>query len=486
MSTKDNLLSGVMYTALAKYSGIVISLVVTAILARLITPEEFGVIAVASIFMNFFSTLTTVGIAPAIVQNKSLTTEDLKSINTFTIYISFVLSLVFILCVPLIASYYDNDIQLKTVLYILSISITTSIAAIVPNALLMKSKQFKFIAMRTFWIQVSMGIVSCICAYAGMGIYALLINPVAGNILLLIVNFIKEPVAVSWRWSNISVKKILGFSIYQMLFNLVYLLYRNIDKILIGKHMSMQTLGYYEKSYRLMLLPLENISTVINPVLHPVLSDYQNDTNYLWNAYLRMIKLLGEIGFYVSVVLYFAAPTIIRVIYGETWEPAIPMFRILSLSVCFQIMQAPIGAILQSINKVRGLLYSSLFILFFITLAIILSIRYDNIILFCYLLTASFVLGFFVYQFFLTYFLKRKLSDLLIAITPAFITNILLFLTLTVIDVYMPINDTLYGFCIFASIAFIYELLMIRLGYMPELQDLIRTLIQKINSSLKF
>ena len=265
-----------------------------------------------------------------------------------------------------------------------------------------------------------------------------------------------------------------------MLFNLVYLLYRNIDKILIGKHMSMQTLGYYEKSYRLMLLPLENISTVINPVLHPVLSDYQNDTNYLWNAYLRMIKLLGEIGFYVSVVLYFAAPTIIRVIYGETWEPAIPMFRILSLSVCFQIMQAPIGAILQSINKVRGLLYSSLFILFFITLAIILSIRYDNIILFCYLLTASFVLGFFVYQFFLTYFLKRKLSDLLIAITPAFITNILLFLTLTVIDVYMPINDTLYGFCIFASIAFIYELLMIRLGYMPELQDLIRTLIKKI------
>ena len=151
---KRSFFSGVLYTGIAKYSGIIISIVVTAILARLISVEDFGIVAIATILVNFFSTLTTVGISPAIVQNKTITDDELKSINSFSFVIAIVVCLLYTLLIPLILSYYDNNEKLQPVLYLLVINIFFSIAAVVPNAMILKDKLFKFIAQRTLFIQL--------------------------------------------------------------------------------------------------------------------------------------------------------------------------------------------------------------------------------------------------------------------------------------------------------------------------------------------
>lgn len=121
---------------------------------------------------------------------------------------------------------------------------------------------------------------------------------------------------------------------------------RNLDKMLIGKYIGMAPLGYYEKSYRLMSLPIQNITYVITPVLHPILSDYQKEEKRLATINERMVRLLAFIGFPLGILLFFCGRELMLFVFGPQWEPSIPAFQILSLSVGLQIVMSSVRFIL--------------------------------------------------------------------------------------------------------------------------------------------
>lgn len=131
MSLKKEFLSGVFYTAVAKYSGIVISLIVSSILARLLTPQEFGVVGVATVIIAFFNILGDIGIGPAVIQHKELTDRDLSSIHTFTTYTGLVLGAFFFLSADIIADIYEDN-KLVGICRLLSLSIVFTCWGIVP------------------------------------------------------------------------------------------------------------------------------------------------------------------------------------------------------------------------------------------------------------------------------------------------------------------------------------------------------------------
>ena len=314
-SIKQQMLSGVFYTAIAKYSGIIISLIVMAVLARLLRPDDFGVMAIATVIINFFNIFTNIGFSSAIIQNKRLTPKDINNIYMFTIWLGIILSILFFFSAWGIASYY-RDNQLIHICHLLSISLFFSAVSIVPNTLFYKNKNFKFIAYRTFFIQFSVGILSIIAALLGAGLYTLTIQPILSSALILGVSLKKYPQKIQWTVGIESVKKIWNYSIYQFLFNVVNYFTRNLDKLLIGKYMGMTPLGYYEKSYRLMMLPLQNITYVITPVMHPILSDYQNDMKKLAYSHERITRLLAFIGFPLGILLFFSAQELVLCVFG--------------------------------------------------------------------------------------------------------------------------------------------------------------------------
>ena len=125
--------------------------------------------------------------------------------------------------------------------------------------------------------------------------------------------------------------------------------------------MGMSQLGYYEKSYRLMMLPLQNITQVITPVMHPVFSDFQNDPERLGSAYERIIRLLAFIGIPLSVLLFFTAEEVTLIIFGQQWLPSVPVFRILTLSVGVQIILSSSGSIFQAAGDTRSLFICGMF-----------------------------------------------------------------------------------------------------------------------------
>lgn len=359
-SISKSIFSGTVFTAVAKYSNVVIQLIVTAILARFVDPADFGVIAVASVFINLFYLLGDLGISTAIIQRKDITRADLDEYFTFSLYLSIGLSAFFLLASPVIASYYESSV-LKIILFLLTGQILFSTINMVPNALLLKNQEFRFIAIRTIIVQTLLGTIACVAAIMGAGIYSLLINPIIGIAVIFFFNFFHvERLKLTFRIHKESIKKIFSYSAYQFLFSIQNYVYRNIDKLLIGKFLNMEQLGYYEKSYRLMTMPIQNISTVITPVLQPILSNYQHELSIQKIYFAKVTKLLAVIGLPLSAFLAFCSRELILIVFGEQWAEAILPFKILAFSVAPQMLGSVIGSIYQSTNNVKAQLYIGL------------------------------------------------------------------------------------------------------------------------------
>lgn len=359
MSIKTEMVHGVIWSAIEKYSGLFIQLLITAVLARLLTPTDFGVIAIATVITTFFNMFTDMGIGSAIVQNQTLSGDDLKSLFSFSIFSGLFLAIIFFGCSYLIASFYDNRLLLP-ICQLLSLNLLFAAWNMVPNALMRKAKRFKFIAIRSFVLLIFCGSLSVSVAFAGGGVYSLLITPILSSLALFVINYRQYPIKFSFKIKRVSLGKVFSFSVFQFLFSFVNYFSRNLDKLILGKYYSMSDLGYYEKSYRLMLLPMNYVTNVVTPVMHPILTTLQNDFVQLADKYNKILKLLLVISFPLGTFLYFSAKDIIVIIFGSQWEAAVPVFKILALSLPLQMILSTTGSIYQAANQTKWMFYGGL------------------------------------------------------------------------------------------------------------------------------
>jgi PST family polysaccharide transporter len=356
MKQKTIFISGVFYNAIQKYIVVLISLVVSAILARIISPEDFGVFAIANVFLVFFSMFFDLGFGAAITQYKHLSNDEIVDIFSLSVYISIVISGIFFLISPIVSVFYNND-KLIILFKILSINLLFSSLNNVPDCLFYKHKRFKFLAIRTISIQMFLGIVSSIAAMIGFGVYTLMINPVLGAIILFCVNYLSYPIKFRFKFNFSTIQKIFSYSIFHFLYKSINYFSRSLDNLLIGKFMGMELLGYYEKSYKLMGMPTQMISNVISRVIHPVFSDYGDDKKRIYDNYLKIIDVLAGIGLPLSIFMFFTAEELILLIFGTSWIASVSIFRILSISVGLQVIVASFEPICMVTGNSRFLFF---------------------------------------------------------------------------------------------------------------------------------
>lgn len=356
---KQEIAKGVFWIAVARYSGIFISLAITAVLARNVSPAAFGTMAVATVIMAFLDIFTEFGIGPAVIQFKDLTRRDLSSLFMIGGGIGIVLGVALFLCAPVVARFYD-DMTLVPVVRLLCICLLFNSLNVVPNGLMLKAKRFRTVALRTLSFQLLCGCVAVWGALHGWGIYALIVTPIVTSVGVFIVNYVNYPLSLSLAIDFSPLRKVWGFSAYQFMFSFVNYFSRNLDKLIVGKYFSMSELGYYDKSYRLMQLPLSYITFVIGPVLHPILSSLQDDKAELARKNLKLVTLLSYISFPLGILLFFTSGEIIRIIFGPNWAPAVPVFSILALSLPLQIILSTSGAIYQAAGKTKHMFFCGL------------------------------------------------------------------------------------------------------------------------------
>ncbi len=350
---------GVAYTALAKYSNLIVSIVLGMLLSRLLTPNEFGIVALVTVFVSFFTLLSDIGLGPAIIQSQTLDDEDIESIFAFSLVFGVLLSIVFFLLGPTISVFY-GDKKLINVCRLLSITILFYSFQIVPNSLVQKKMNFKKIGIINVTVQIFTGGIAIFMAYRGFSYYSLVIKSILDGVLTFAAFYLINPVKFKFQIKINSIKKIAKFSFFQFLFNFVNYFSRNVDNLLIGKFISPTQLGFYDKSYRLMLLPIANLTHIITPVLLPIFASQNEDVNIIFNTYIKMIKVLSYIGFPLSVFLYFTSSEIIQILYGINWQQSIPVFKVIALSIGIQMVLSTSGSIFQVLNRTDLLFVSGL------------------------------------------------------------------------------------------------------------------------------
>ena len=133
---------------------------------------------------------------------------------------------------------------------------------------------------------------------------------------------------------------------------------RNLDNLLTGKLLGNIQLAFYDKAYTLMLYPVNNLTGIVSPVLHPLLSDYQQRIELLYESYIKISRVMALLGIYVSIFCSIAADEIIIIVYGDKWTNAIVCFKVLSLVVVTQMLNSTSGAIFQSLGNTKLLFIS--------------------------------------------------------------------------------------------------------------------------------
>jgi len=477
---KKTLFKGVYYTAIAKYAGIFVTLIISAILARLISPEDFGVVVTASVLIQFFGNFSDLGIEPAIIQNKGLTKKDLSNIFSFTFRIGVGISVIFFIFSWPISFYYENH-TLLIICQLLSLNLFFASINIVPNSLLYKDKLFKFIAYRTVAVQIIGGGASVIAALSGFGLYSLIISPIFSSIVLFIVNYRKYPQKLSFTLGMDSIKLIFSYSLYQFLFNLINYFSRNLDKLIVGKYLGLNLLGYYEKSYSLMMKPLQNITYVVSPVMHPIFSEFQNDFGKLSSSYEKVIRFLSFVGFPLSVLLYFTAKELTLIIFGPNWLPSVSPFEILSVSVGIQIILSTSGSIFQAANATKQLFLTGLvssaitvFAMFFAVLVFktIEAVAWSVTITF----TINFILAYLI--MYLGVFKRNMLSLLKQFVSPLILSVILIAANLS-FNRLVQIDSLFFSLIAKSIVSFSIFILYIQLSGEYNLIEKVKSFIKK-------
>jgi PST family polysaccharide transporter len=356
---KQQFISGAIITFISRYTFIIVNLLISAILARLLDPNEFGVVAIVLVFTTFFQMLSQMGLGAAIIQHKTLSDEDISNIFKFTGLLSLGIATVFFFFSYTIAYFYE-DIVYVTIGKLLSISVLFNSLNIVPTAILTRDKRFKAMGIVTVLTNLVAGVVTILLALYGFSYYSIVVNSILLSILIFMSNFYLCKIRIKKSFNLKVLRSIAGYSAFEYMHNFVNYFSRNIDNILIGKFLGTAQLGYYDRAYRLMLYPIMNLTHVITPVLHPLLADYQDNKNKIYSAYKRLSKFLAMLGVPIAIVLFFNAREVILIMYGSKWLYIVPTFKILAVSIIIQIVTGSGGAIFRAAGRTDMLFMVSL------------------------------------------------------------------------------------------------------------------------------
>ncbi|MDT2767630.1 lipopolysaccharide biosynthesis protein [Globicatella sulfidifaciens] len=409
----ENLKKGLLFSAFGKFSTTIITLIINAVLSRLLTPNDYGVVAVMQVFITFFQLIVEAGLGPAIIQNKDLTDDDVAVIFNYSIVLASFLAVFFGFFGIVIASLYGDPIYIK-LSWIQSIAILFNGLSIVPVASLNKKKNFKQVNFNLVLASFMGGIVGILSALNGAGVYSLLLSSITIAVTQFVKSFIDAKMTLTRSWSIAPIKSIYQYSINQFGFNFVNYFSRNADNLLVGKVLGSSQLGYYSKAYQLLMMPNSVLLGVITPILHPILSDYQDDVVMIRKYYLKLVRMLALVGFSLSVFLSIFGRNVILFIFGSQWGASVIPFQILSLTVWIQMTLSSTGAVFQARNKTKELFYTGVISTIILVTSINIGIAFGNLTTLAISLSIGFLINFIVsYYRVMKLVLHSKLSLLI-------------------------------------------------------------------------
>ena len=267
MSLRQKTISGLFWSFLSQGGKQVSQIIITAVLARLLSPDDFGTLAMVTIFTNFAMIFSEMGVSSALIQKQDTHDRHYHSAFWLNILVGIGLALIFMAASPFIAWFYKKP-ELTPILLVVALNFLFSSFTIIQQTILTKEMDFKSLAIRDVAAVILAGLVRWRITVSRSLVYQLIAFTIINALLL----WILSPWRPKLEFSISDIKDIFHFSAHLTGFNFLNYFSRNIDQLLIGKFLGTQALGYYSLAYKIMLYPLQNISRVISKVMFPVFS----------------------------------------------------------------------------------------------------------------------------------------------------------------------------------------------------------------------
>ena len=346
---KEKTLSGVKWNAIGRFSTQGISFIISVLLARVLTPSDYGVVGMIGIFMAIANTFIGSGFGSALIRKQDCTDADYSTAFYFNIVVGIVCYLILFLSAPLIAAFFDTPI-LKDVVRVLSINLFLGSLSIVQNARLTKAVDFKSQAKVSLIATIVSGTIGLTMAYNGFGVWSLVSQQVASSLMTTILLWI----ITKWRpqrvFSKLSFEYLFGFGSKILSASLLHTIYCHLTTILIGKFYTPQALGYYSRGESLATLPSSNLTGILQSVTYPILSKIQDDDARLIQVYRKYIQMTSMVVFFGMLLLAALAKPFIITLLTDKWAESIIFLQVF----CFALMFDHLNLLNLNILYVKG------------------------------------------------------------------------------------------------------------------------------------
>jgi len=434
MSLKKQALSGVKWTGIQQIGTQIVAFVVSVILARLLTPKEFGLIAMITIVIGIGNALMNAGLASSLIRSKDLDEEDYATVFYFNLIASLFLYGIIYLSAPYIAQFYKQPVLTSLVRW-MALVIIINAFSVIQQTRLTKIMDFKTQAKVSIPALLLGGIVGILMAYKGYGVWSLVFFNLAKAFFNSLFFWIYSKWQPLLSFNIIKFKKHFHFGYKLALSSLLDTIYTNIYNIVIGKFFNANQLGYYQRANSLQMYPVGIISGIMGKVTYPLFAQIQDDNQRLKSIYQKILQMNIFVLAPVLITAGVLAEPLFRFLFTEKWLPAVPYFRILILTGILY----PIHAFNLNILNVKGRsdLFFKLEIIkkILITLVIIISIKYGIYGLLYGQLIVS-ILAFFINTHysgkFINYTAFEQVKDILPILGLAVLSGGLVFAILTI------------------------------------------------------
>lgn len=415
------------------YGGQITGFIISIFLARLLSPQDFGLVGMSMVFIAVLQVFKDFGFASALIQNKENTSLTYSSVFYINLLAGTLLTILLYFVAPLIGRFYDNQAVILIV-QLLSITFFINSFNIVQSTILRKSLDFKKLTMRDLISQISAGVVAVILAFQGVGVYALVIQQILAAIIRTILLWKLTAWYPKWEFSFTEVKKLTGFSVYVFAAQSVNQIIREVDTLVIGKLFSPATLGYFSRANSLNTLINKNSSGTLTKVFFPVLSSIQDDEQRFEKIFLKVIHIVSVISVFLTGLFFLIGEELIIGLFGKKWEPSILIFKILIIKgFTYPISSMIVNAFLAKGKSKQNFHYGNIRKIMQLTPMIVAFIY--GFIPFLYAMLTVSILAWLVNMYFTTRSLNVPFYAQIKAVLPILIFTALL---VSILEFFMP------------------------------------------------
>jgi teichuronic acid exporter len=350
MNLREKVLSGIFWIGGARLVGQVLTWSVTIVVIRLLSPGEYGLLAMATVFMSILLMLAEAGLGAALIQAREVDELTLRRIFGAAIVIHLVLFVLQFAAAPLIAAFFKEE-RLVAIIRVLALQLLLMIFGVIPGALLSRNFKFKGASLIGLGSSVCGSLCTLALALAGYGVWAL----VAGSLIALLCSTVAINILAPFlRWPDFSlqgIRKLVLFGGQLTGARMLWLLYSQADVFIAGKLLGKELLGFYSVAMHLASLPVQKISSVFNQVALSAFAHAQHQPETVPLHMLKGIRMLSLLSFPVLWGISSIAPEFVMVFLGSKWMPAVESMRLLPLVMPLTMLSPFLNTAFQGIGR---------------------------------------------------------------------------------------------------------------------------------------